>query len=163
MVGIVKAYITRVGEGPLPTELEDYTGDRLRQAGGEFGTTTGRPRRCGWFDLPLAKKAVALNGYTDLVLTKLDVLSSIHPIRLCVAYELDGKKLDYPPESTSDLARCIPVYEDMAGWDEDLTGIQSINDLPDSALAYIKKLRSLIKVPFKYISVGPGREQTFIA
>ncbi|MCD4845621.1 MAG: adenylosuccinate synthase [Methanosarcinales archaeon] len=163
VVGIVKAYITRVGEGPLPTELKDSIGDRLRQAGAEFGTTTGRPRRCGWFDLPLAKKAVALNGYTDLVLTKLDVLSSIHPIRLCVAYELDGKKLDYPPESTSDLARCIPVYEDMAGWDEDLTGIKSMNDLPDSALAYIEKLTSLIKVPFKYISVGPGREQTFIA
>jgi adenylosuccinate synthase len=161
VIGIVKAYITRVGEGPLPTELKDSTGDLIRQAGGEFGTTTGRPRRCGWFDLPLSKKAVALNGYTDLVLTKMDVLSSIHPIRICVAYELDGKKLDYPPESTSDLTRCIPVYEDMAGWDEDLTGIRNVNDLPDEALAYIEKLRSLINVPFKYISVGPGREQTF--
>lgn len=161
VIGIVKAYITRVGEGPLPTELKDSTGDLIRQAGGEFGTTTGRPRRCGWFDLPLAKKAVALNGYTDLVLTKMDVLSSIHPIRICVAYELDGKKLDYPPESTSDLARCIPVYEDMAGWDEDLTGIRNVDDLPDEAFAYIEKLRSLINVPFKYISVGPGREQTF--
>jgi len=161
VLGIVKAYITRVGEGPLPTELKDSTGDLIRQAGGEFGTTTGRPRRCGWVDLPLAKKAGALNGYTDLVLTKMDVLSSIHPIRICVAYELDGKKLDYPPESTSDLARCIPVYEDMAGWDEDLTGIRNVDDLPDEAFAYIEKLRSLINVPFKYISVGPGREQTF--
>ena len=162
VVGILKAYITRVGEGPLPTELKDKTGDYIREAGGEFGTTTGRPRRCGWFDLPLVKKSVALNGYTQIALTKLDVLSDIHPLKVCVAYELDGTRLDYPPESTADLARCVPVLEDLPGWDGDLTGIRSMDALPDGAIEYLSRLESLVGVPFKYISVGPGREQTFI-
>lgn len=162
VLGIVKAYITRVGEGPLPTELKDITGEQIRKAGGEFGTTTGRPRRCGWFDLPLVKKSVALNGYTHLALTKLDVLSNIHPLKICTAYELDGMELNYPPESTYDLARCRPVYEDLQGWNEDLTGILTMDDLPADAREYIDKLESMMGVPFKYISVGPGREQTFI-
>ncbi len=162
VMGIVKAYITRVGEGPLPTELLDSTGEQIRKAGGEFGTTTGRPRRCGWFDLPLAKKSVALNGYTHIALTKLDVLSNIHPMRICTAYELDGVRLDYPPESTSDLARCKPVYEDVPGWDEDLTAVLSMGALPPYAREYVERLESLLGVPFRYISVGPGREQTFI-
>lgn len=162
VLGILKAYITRVGEGPLPTELNDETGDRIREAGGEFGTTTGRPRRCGWFDLPLARKSVALNGYTHIALTKLDVLSDIHPLKICTAYELDGAKLDYPPEQTQDLARCVPVLEEVPGWDGDLTGVRNLDDLPDGAREYVSKLESLVGVPFKYISVGPGREQTFI-
>ncbi|MCL7413304.1 MAG: adenylosuccinate synthase [ANME-2 cluster archaeon] len=162
VLGIVKAYITRVGEGPLPTELQDATGEQIQKAGGEFGTTTGRTRRCGWFDLPLVKKSVALNGYTHIALTKLDVLSNIHPLKICMSYELNGVKLDYPPESTSDLARCKPVYEDLDGWDEDLTGILTMDDLPTAARKYVDKLESLLGVPFKYISVGPGREQTFI-
>ncbi|MBE0524936.1 MAG: adenylosuccinate synthase [Methanosarcinales archaeon] len=162
VLGILKAYITRVGEGPLPTELKDDTGEMIQKAGGEFGTTTGRPRRCGWFDLPLVKKSVALNGYTNIALTKLDVLSNIHPLRICAAYQLDGKTLDYPPEATSDLARCKPVFEDLDGWDGDLTGIRKIDDLPAGAIEYVNRLESLVGVPFKYISVGPGREQTFI-
>lgn len=162
VLGIVKAYITRVGEGPLPTELTDSTGDLIREAGGEFGTTTGRPRRCGWFDLPLLKKSVVLNGYTHLILTKLDVLSDIHPLSLCVAYELEGKKLDYPPEATADLARCVPVYEDLKGWSGDLTDIRNMDALPAGAVEYIARLESLIGLDFTYISVGPGREQTFI-
>jgi adenylosuccinate synthase len=161
VIGIVKAYITRVGEGPLPTELCDSTGDKIREAGGEFGTTTGRPRRCGWFDLPLVKKAVTLNGYSSLVLTKLDVLSKIKP-RICTAYKLDGIRLDYPPESTADLARCVPVYENTTGWEQDISDIRNIDDLPQGAREYINKLESLIGVPFIFISVGPGREQTFI-
>jgi adenylosuccinate synthase len=134
----------------------------IQKAGGEFGTTTGRPRRCGWFDLPLVKKSVALNGYTHIALTKLDVLSNIHPLRICVAYQVDGKTLDYPPEATSDLARCEPVFEDLSGWDGDLTGIRKMDDLPAGALEYVNRLESLVGVSFKYISVGPGREQTFI-
>ena len=162
VLGILKAYITRVGEGPLPTELKDKTGETIQKVGREFGTTTGRARRCGWFDLPLVRKSVALNGYTHIALTKLDVLSNIHPLRICVAYQLDGKTLDYPPEATSDLARCEPVFEDLHGWDGDLTGIRNMDDLPAGALEYVNRLDSLVGVPFKYISVGPGREQTFI-
>jgi adenylosuccinate synthase len=162
VLGILKAYITRVGEGPLPTELLDSTGDMLRKAGGEFGTTTGRPRRCGWFDLPLARKSIVLNSYTNLALTKLDVLSNIHPLRICVAYELDDVRVDYPPESTLDLARCVPVYEDLAGWDEDLTDIRSLGALPTGAREYVEYLELMLGVSFTYISVGPGREQTFI-
>jgi adenylosuccinate synthase len=162
VLGILKAYITRVGEGPLPTELKDETGEMIRKTGGEFGTTTGRPRRCGWFDLPLVRKSVALNGYTNIALTKLDVLSNIFPLRICVAYQLDGKTLDYPPEATSDLARCKPVFEDLHGWAGDLTGIRTMDDLPAGALEYVNRLESLVGVPFKYISVGPEREQTFI-
>ncbi|MHC1594770.1 MAG: adenylosuccinate synthase, partial [Methanotrichaceae archaeon] len=121
VVGIVKAYITRVGEGPMPTELKDEVGERLREKGREFGTTTGRPRRCGWFDAVLARKSVYLNGYTEVALTKLDVLTGLDPVRICVGYELDGQVLDYPPESTDLFARCMPVYEDVEGWTEEIT------------------------------------------
>ncbi len=161
VLGIVKAYITRVGEGPLPTELKDNVGKQLQQVGREFGTTTGRARRCGWFDLPLVKKAVFLNGYTELALTKLDVLSGIDPLRVCTGYELRGKFMEYPPELTADLAQCVPVYEELAGWSGDLTHVRRFSDLPDAARRYVLYLEDKIGVPTEYISVGPGREQTF--
>lgn len=161
VLGIVKAYITRVGEGPLPTELKDDVGKQLQQVGREFGTTTGRARRCGWFDLPLVKKAVFLNGYTELALTKLDVLSDIDPLKICVGYELNGKFMDYPPELTGDLARCVPIYEELPGWSGDLTHVRQFSDLPGAARRYVTYLEEKIGIPIEYISVGPGREQTF--
>ncbi|MEM0498758.1 MAG: adenylosuccinate synthase [Methanothrix sp.] len=160
VVGVVKAYITRVGEGPLPTELRDETGARLREAGGEYGTTTGRPRRCGWFDAVLGRKAVYLNGYTELALTKLDVLTGLRRIKICVAYELDGEIIDYPPESTSDLERCVPVYEEMEGWSESISDALDYSDLPQNARAYVERIQELMDVDIAAISVGPAREQT---
>ncbi|WMW25369.1 adenylosuccinate synthase [Methanolobus sediminis] len=161
VLAIVKAYITRVGEGPLPTELLDDIGKQIQEVGGEYGTTTGRSRRCGWFDLPLLKKAIYLNGYTSIALTKLDVLSNLDPIRVCVAYELDGKTIDYPPEDTSELARCKPVYEDLPGWDNDLTGVKEFSDLPKAAQDYVIYLEDKMGVNIDIVSVGPAREQTF--
>ncbi|WP_340817969.1 adenylosuccinate synthase [Methanolobus sp. WCC4] len=161
VLAIVKAYITRVGEGPLPTELFDDVGKQIQEVGGEVGTTTGRSRRCGWFDLPLLRKAIYLNGYTSIALTKIDVLSNLDPVRVCVAYELDGQTIDYPPEDTSALARCKPVYEDLPGWDDDLTGVKEFDDLPQAAKDYITYLEEKMGVPVEYVSVGPAREQTF--
>nr|WP_321498035.1 adenylosuccinate synthase [uncultured Methanolobus sp.] len=161
VLAIVKAYITRVGEGPLPTELLDDIGKQIQEVGGEYGTTTGRSRRCGWFDLPLLKKAIYLNGYTSIALTKLDVLSNLNTVRVCVAYELDGRTIDYPPEDTSDLARCKPVYEDLPGWDSDLTGVKEFSDLPQTAQDYVLYLEDKMGVKIDIVSVGPAREQTF--
>jgi len=161
VLAIVKAYITRVGEGPLPTELFDKAGEQIQEVGREFGTTTGRSRRCGWFDLPLLKKSIYLNGYTSIALTKLDVLSNLEPVRVCVAYEMDGKILDYPPEDTTELAKCKPVYEDLPSWDNDLTAVKEFADLPQAAKDYVLYLEAKMGVPIEYISVGPAREQTF--
>ena len=160
VVGIVKAYITRVGEGPMPTELRDEVGERLREKGREFGTTTGRPRRCGWFDAVLARKSVYLNGYTEVALTKLDVLTGLDPVRICVGYELDGQVLDYPPESTDLFARCTPVYEDVEGWTDEITDARSYQELPRAVKSYVDRLEELQKVKITIVSVGPGREQT---
>jgi len=161
VLGIVKAYITRVGEGPLPTELHDEAGAHLHDVGHEFGTTTGRSRRCGWFDLPLLKKAINLNGYTSVALTKLDVLSDLDVVKVCVAYDLNGERLDYPPEDTSLLSMCKPIYEDLEGWSDDLTGVKSFEDVPRAARDYVEALEGMMGVPIKYVSVGPGRAQTF--
>jgi adenylosuccinate synthase len=160
VVGVIKAYITRVGEGPMPTELKDEIGDRMREKGGEYGTTTGRPRRCGWFDAVLALKSCYLNSYTELALTKLDVLTGLDPIKICVGYDLNGETLGYPPESTAKLAMCQPIYEDVPGWAEDITRIESYESLPDNARAYVEKLEDLMMVDITGVSVGPGREQT---
>ncbi len=162
VIGVVKAYITRVGEGPLPTEQKNEIGEHMREKGAEFGTTTGRPRRCGWFDLPLVKKSISLNGYTCMALTKLDVLSGLHPLKLCIAYELDNTTIDYPPELSEDLMRCKPIYTTIEGWDEDITNIQSYEDLPKNAKLYVETLEKLMNVSIEYISVGPGRKQTFM-
>ncbi|HON36048.1 MAG TPA: adenylosuccinate synthase [Methanothrix sp.] len=160
VVGVVKAYITRVGEGPMPTELLDSMGEQMREKGAEYGTTTGRARRCGWFDAVLGLKSIYLNSYTELALTKLDVLTGIDPIKVCVSYDLDGQIIGYPPESTADLARCKPVYEESAGWTEDITGVEEYDDLPGNARDYVEKLEDLLGVEIRAVSVGPGREQT---
>ncbi|MDD1757756.1 MAG: adenylosuccinate synthase [Methanotrichaceae archaeon] len=159
VVGVMKSYITRVGEGPMPTELGDEIGVSLREVGSEYGTTTGRPRRCGWFDAVLALKSIYLNGYTELALTKLDVLTGLDPVKICVGYEVDGQEIGYPPESTKLLARCNPIYEDNPGWKEDITSITDFDDLPENARAYIERLEDLLGVDISAISVGPGRDQ----
>jgi adenylosuccinate synthase len=159
VLGVVKAYITRVGEGPLPTELAGETGDRLRERGGEYGTTTGRPRRCGWLDLPLLKKAVDLNGYTGLVLTKLDVLSGFDPVKVCHVYRLGGEALSYPPLDTGELAQCQPEYVEFEGWSEDISQIRSYDELPSQAKEYIRYIEEAVGVPVVYVSLGAGREQ----
>jgi adenylosuccinate synthase len=161
VIAIVKAYITRVGEGPLPTELTGELGEKIQNAGCEFGTTTGRSRRCGWFDLPLMKKAIALNGYTEISLTKLDVLTGINPIRICIGYNYKGENVDYPPELTDDLLECKPIYEDLPGWENNLTAVKALEELPENARHYVKRLEELMKVSISYISVGPDRIQTF--
>lgn len=160
VVGVIKAYITRVGEGPMPTELKGELGDLMRERGGEYGTTTGRPRRCGWFDAVLGLKSVYLNGYTELALTKMDVLTGLGPINICVGYELDGENIGYPPEGTHLLARCRPIYEESPGWDEEISDIEDYEDLPENAKAYVEKLEDLLGVDISAVSVGPGREQT---
>jgi len=165
VVGVIKAYITRVGEGPMPTELKDELGARMREKGGEYGTTTGRPRRCGWFDAVLGLKSVYLNGYTELALTKLDVLTGVDPLRICIGYDLGGESIGYPPESTGLLALCEPIYEEMSGWTEDITGVNEYEELPENAKAYVERLEDLLYVEqmgnsITAISVGPGREQT---
>ncbi len=160
IVGILKAYTTRVGEGPFPTELHDAVGETLRQRGGEFGATTGRPRRCGWQDMVLLRESVRLNGFTEIALTKLDVLSGFREIRICVAYEYEGRRLEYPPQKEGGLGMALPVYESMPGWSESLDGCTSFAQLPAAARAYVQRLEELSGVPVTLVSVGPDREQT---
>jgi len=160
VIGISKAYTTRVGSGPFPTELDDTLGDRLRKEGGEFGATTGRPRRCGWFDAMVVRKGVRTSGVDAIALTKLDVLSGIDPIRICVGYEVDGKALDDVPASAQALERVQPIYEDQAGWTEDISKARALEDLPAAARAYIVRLEKLVGVPVGIVSVGPARDAT---
>jgi adenylosuccinate synthase len=161
-IGIFKAYTTRVGNGPFPTELEDETGDFLRDRGGEFGTTTGRPRRCGWFDLVAARYSVMLNGLEEIALTKLDVLSDLETIRVCTSYEVDGEKIEYFPQSAEVLERCKPVYEELPGWtNEELEGTD-YKALPENAWNYVKKLEEHLGVHASFISMGPERKKTII-
>lgn len=159
VIGITKAYLTRVGEGPFPSEDTTDTGDRLRVNGGEFGSTTGRPRRCGWFDLPLIKRSIQINGITDIALTKLDVLSGFKKIKVCTGYNLKGKILDYFPPN--DLHLVEPVFEEFAGWEEDITKCRSMKELPANARKYVGQLETMMDVPISMISVGAGRESTF--
>ena len=160
VIGIVKAYSTRVGEGPFPTELLNGTGDLLRATGHEFGATTGRARRCGWIDCVQLRRAVQLNGATNVVLTKPDVLGVLDVIQICVAYEIDGKRTDIFPGETAKLAIVRPIYEEMPGWMRDISMCRSWDDLPETARAYFERVEQLIGVPVSIISVGPGREQT---
>ncbi|NMG82787.1 MAG: adenylosuccinate synthase [Methanosarcinales archaeon] len=160
VIGIVKAYITRVGEGPLPTELGGKIGDQIRENGSEYGTTTGRPRRCGWLDLPVLRKAINLNGYTQLILTKLDVLTELSPVKICTGYKLNGKTLKYPPLQTHELAQAMPEYIELEGWDQDITNIHHYNELPDAARDYVQYIENVAKIPITSISLGAGREQT---
>ncbi len=160
IIGIAKAYTTRVGEGPFPTELLDADGDRLREAGGEFGTTTGRPRRCGWFDPLVVEVASTFNGVTDIFLTKLDVLTGWEKIPVCVAYDIDGQRVDKYPVLMSDLVRAVPVYEFMDGWTEDISECRTFDELPANTQAYVRRLEELIGCRISGIGVGPGRDQT---
>lgn len=159
-VGIVKAYTTRVGAGPFPTELFDTWGDYLRNTGGEFGVNTGRPRRCGWYDSVVARYATRVNGFTDLFLTKLDVLTGIGEIPVCVAYDVDGVRYDEMPPTQSDFHHAEPIFETMLAWEEDITGCTSFHELPQRAQDYILRLEELSGCRISYIGVGPGRDQT---
>jgi len=160
--GIVKAYTTRVGQGPFPTELFDDIGDSIQKKGAEFGATTGRKRRCGWFDMVMVKNAARLNSLTGLVITKLDVLDELDEIKICTGYEYKGVLItDFPP-SLSVLEQCTPVYEAMPGWKQDTSNIKNYNDLPDNTKKYLEKIEKLAKVEIKIVSVGPGREATII-
>jgi Adenylosuccinate synthetase (EC 6.3.4.4) len=155
-MGIVKAYTTRVGEGPFPTEQKNEIGEYLREKGGEFGSTTGRPRRCGWLDLVMVKTAVRLNGLSSIAITKLDVLSGLKKIKACVSYKIDGKELDYFPSTIDELSRVEPKYEEFEGWDEDLSQISRFEDLPKNAQTYLQFIQSYLGVPIYLVSVGPG-------
>ena len=159
IVGIAKAYTTRVGEGPFPTELLDEDGDRLRNDGGEFGTTTGRPRRCGWFDPLVVEAACTYNGVTDVFLTKLDILTGWEKIPVCVAYEVDGERVEHYPVMMDDIVKAKPVYEYLDGWTEDISGCRTFDELPATCQAYVKRLEELIRCRISGIGVGPGREQ----
>ncbi len=162
VVGIVKAYTTRVGEGPFVTEDTGEVGDRLRIQGNEFGTTTGRPRRCGHLDLVVLKHAKRINGMTDIALSLLDVLSGFKELKVCTAYEVDGKIVSDYPASNYELNKAKPVYEVLEGWDEDITKAEAFDELPDNAKNYIKFIEEYLDVPVTYISVGPNRKQTII-
>jgi adenylosuccinate synthase len=162
VIGITKAYATRVGAGPFPTELHDNLGALLREKGGEFGATTGRPRRCGWLDVAALRFAARVNGLTGLALTKLDVLTGIHPIKICVGYRLDGRELDEIPLDADDLARAEPIFEEHDGWDEDTSEVREMADLPAGARRYIQRIETLSTVPIYLISVGPNRAETIV-
>ena len=160
VLGVVKSYSTRVGGGPFPTELEDATGDRIRELGKEYGTTTGRPRRCGWFDAVAVRYTARLGGIDALSVMMLDVLSLLPEVKICTAYELDGQQIDYVPSHSEDLRRVQPIYETIPGWEEDVTGIRTLEDLPAGARGYLDRVSELIQRPVAVVSVGPDREQT---
>jgi adenylosuccinate synthase len=162
ILGIVKAYTTRVGEGPFPSELFDATGERIQKKGAEFGATTGRKRRCGWLDVAMLKNAVRLNSLTGLVITKLDVLSGLKSLKICTGYECGGRIIDDFPSAIKTLGLCKPVYESLPGWKEDISGITQLAELPDNAKKYIKRIEELAETPAQIISVGPGRDETIM-
>ncbi len=159
---MVKAYTTRVGSGPFPTELLDDDGERLRRDGAEFGTTTGRPRRCGWYDAVVARYSSRVNGLTDLFLTKLDVLSSWERVPVCVAYDVDGVRHDEMPMTQSEFARATPVYEYLDGWWEDISGCRAFDELPGNAQKYVQALEEMSGTRIWGVGVGPGRDQTLV-
>lgn len=161
-VGVFKAYCTRVGEGPFPTELHDALGDELRERAREYGTTTGRPRRCGWFDAVAGRHSAQVNGLDSGALTRLDILDPLERIQVCVAYELEGERIDYFSGIPSVLARCKPIYEELAGWQTSLEACRRYDDLPAAARAYVERLEALTGVPMDLISVGAARDQTIV-
>lgn len=162
VLGVTKAYCTRVGEGPFPTELNDATGEYIRKTGQEFGVTTGRPRRCGWLDTVILNYAVRVNGLSNIALTKLDVLSQLPTVRICTAYRVEGKLISQYPHDLSTLGKCEPVYEDFPGWMEDIGDVRNFQDLPVNARNYIRRIEELSGVEAAIIAVGPKREQTII-
>lgn len=160
VLGVCKAYSTRVGGGPFPTELEDETGDRIRKLGNEFGTTTGRPRRCGWFDAVAVRYTARLSGVTRLALMMMDVLSHLDELNVCVAYELDGQRIERLPSDAEQLRRCKPIYETLAGWKQPVDDIRRAEEFPAGALAYVRRIEQLVGIPVGVLSVGPDRAQT---
>ena len=162
VIGITKAYTTRVGNGPFPTELTDEMGERIRNVGGEYGATTGRPRRCGWFDAVQMKKAHQLNGFTSLAITKLDVLDSFPKMRICTSYTLNGETIDTFPGNIDECAAVTPVYEEMDGWNCSTSAAREFSDLPEKAQRYLERLSQLVGVPMSLVSVGPERDQTIV-
>jgi adenylosuccinate synthase len=162
VLGIVKAYTTRVGEGPFPTELLDDDGERLGRQGHEFGTTTGRKRRCGWFDACLVRQTCATSGVSGIALTKLDVLDGFDELKICTGYDLDGAHLDYLPTAADQQARVTPIYETMKGWSESTAGARSWADLPAEAVKYVRRVEELIQCPVAMLSTSPEREDTIL-
>ena len=159
VIGIAKAYCTRVGSGPFPSEADPADDEILREAGGEYGTTTGRKRRCGWYDAVAARYAARLNTLTELVITKLDVLSEFDSIKVCVAYEYEGERYEEFPPNQTIFNKCRPIFEELPGWSDDLTGARTVDDLPKEARSYLDALEALTRVPVSWASVGPGRDQ----
>ena len=162
VIGVTKAYTTRVGEGPFPTELHCEFGEELRKMGGEYGATTGRPRRCGWFDAVATSYAVMLNGITEMAITKMDVLDTLDEIKICVAYELNGERVETMPVDAEDLELAKPIYETVPGWKADTTGCRSLNEMPENALKYLDRLAELCGAKVGIVSVCPDREETFM-
>ena len=162
IVGIVKAYTTRVGAGPFVTELVDATGDYIQDKGKEFGATTGRRRRCGWLDLVIVGDSVRLNGLDSLAITKLDVLTGLEKLKICVGYEIDGERISHRPVSLKRMSACSPVYEEMPGWQDDISEARRLDQLPSEAQAYIRAIETLTGIPASIISVGPGRDETIV-
>jgi adenylosuccinate synthase len=162
VLGITKAYTTRVGQGPFPTELSDELGERLRKVGDEFGATTGRPRRCGWLDVVVLRYAVRVNGLWGLALTKMDVLSGLQSLKICTSYELDGQRVEELPGDYEDLARVKPVYEELPGWDQRLAGSRTLEDLPEAAQRYVRRIEELCGIPVVCVSVGADRGETIL-
>jgi adenylosuccinate synthase len=162
ILGIFKAYCTRVGSGPMPTELEDETGNLIRETGHEYGTTTGRARRCGWFDGVVARYSTQINGLTGAVITRLDVLDDLPQLKICVGYELDGKTINYLPSNVAELERCQPIYEELSGWQTPTSEIRQYDKLPANALKYLSRIEEVSTCPIDIVSVGAKREQTII-
>jgi adenylosuccinate synthase len=162
VIGVSKAYTTRVGEGPFPTELHGEIGDLLASRGAEFGTTTGRKRRCGWFDAVIGRYAVRINGMDCMAITKLDVLDELKEIKVCVAYEIDGQRCEHFPTSARQFSRCLPIYQTLAGWQVSTTECRRLEDLPKQALEYLRFLAELMEVPIAIVSLGASRDQTII-
>ena len=160
VLGVCKAYSTRVGGGPFPTELDDSTGEKIRKLGNEFGTTTGRPRRCGWFDAVALRYTARLSGVTRLALMMMEVLAHFEELKVCVAYELDGKRLESFPAHADQLRRCKPIYETIPGWNQPVDDVRTVGDFPSGALAYVKRIEELVGIPVGVLSVGPDRAQT---
>ncbi len=162
IVGVFKVYCTRVGGGPFPTELNDEHGEHIREVAHEYGVTTGRARRIGWFDAPMARLSNLVNGYSSVILTRLDVLDQVERIRICTGYRLGGQTLDFPPSSSADLAECVPIYEELPGWMEPTSDFRHVQDLPKNARAYIDRLEEHIQAQVSMLSIGPRRDENII-
>jgi len=162
-LGVVKAYTTRVGKGPFPTELHDELGDLIREKGFEYGTTTGRARRCGWLDIVMLNYSNKINGFTSIVITKLDTLAGLDKLKICTGYELDGEVIEHFPASLETLERCNPIYEELNGWSEqDMENVKTYDELPENAKKYLKRIEELTNIKISIVSIGPERDQTIV-